>query len=317
MNKTENTDQKESERLSVGFLLLQGMTAMYNREAYTQDIVFEFKFTETGETLQLQVFRDECKVTASELKHYTVRLETSLENMQKIADFKNKAPELDENPDCKIEGDKTALHKLPALFSSRTQSQNPDTISPKNSRRFILHAPLLALWVGIIFHQFWGAILILLIALACIKAFFRSKEPILTYFTVAAGIIAGLLCVINENNTIIFSLTYILLGIIWALSCFSRSPLLLPYLQDMYYTNQVPRESLLNGSRLLCGLWTAAFIILGILIYFYNTEYDNTKLIGASIITFAIIWLITRHVMVLYFKAKPKEDSHSPRHQHD
>ena len=308
MNSSKAKNNERAEKLSVGFLLLQGMAAMYNREAYTQDLVFEFNFLETGETIQLQVFRNECKVTTTEMRHYTVRLETSLQNMQKIADFTSEAKELPADSDCRVKGDETALHRLPLLFSSRTQPQQTETRQEKNGARFILHAPVLALWIGLLFHEFWGGILILLIALSCAKIFIKNKTSALNYVTTAVGIIAGLLCIINQSDTMVFSLTYILLGIIWGLSCLSRTPLLLSYLEETFHTGKLAPESLVNGGRILTAVRAAAYIALGIVVYLFHATYDNTGLIGISVIVFAVIWFITRHTMVLYYRAEPKEN---------
>lgn len=317
MNNTESTAGTDSAGLSIGFLLLQGMAAVYNRDAYKQDIVYEFHFRETAETFQLQICRDECRVTAEDFKHYTVRLDTSLKHLQELtaAAPQNTAALAEDG--YSIDGDRSALLELPLLFPSRSRPQQPDTTD--NNRRgtgFILHAPLFALWLGILFHQFWGAILVLLVAFFAIKIFIKSRLQVFNYLTVAAGVIAGLISIVYGNSTAVFSLTCIVLGALWGISCFSRSPVIMPYLQEMFDTVKLPQSTSLQSGRVISAIWTAAYLILGVLVYVYRADYDNTDLIGGAIILFAVIWFITRHIMTLYYKTEYKGGSHTHGHHH-
>lgn len=317
MNSENNTKQQANhDKLSVGHLLLQGMAAMYNPDAYTQDMVFEFHFTETGEDFQLLVFREECRVISTGFHHYTVRIETSLKNLQTIVDSGAAGSDALTDSCCTIQGDRTALSTLPALFSSPAESQPDDTSERKNGPEFILHAPLLALWIGVLFHEIWGAVLILLITISAVKFFIKKRSSIPDYATVAAGVLGGLLCIIIDNRIPVIIATYIVLGAIWLFSCFTDAPLIIPSLREKFYLNRLDRIKLLKAGRMISGLWALGYIILGVLIYLYTTLHsqtetdssDNTDIICASIIVFLIIGIIRRHLMTLYFKADAKEN---------
>ncbi len=292
---------------SVGFLLLQGMAAMYNQNSYTQDLVYEFTFKDTAEKFQLQVFRNNCIVATDNFLNFTVRIETTLDNLQKLSDSLASEPISCTTEDCKIEGDSSALKKLPELFSPSIAINEQKNDIKRKPGLFVLHAPIISLWLGVLVMDFWGAVLIVLTALSAVKFLIKGKYPILNYVALAVGVIAGLLCIKEGVAVYAVPLAYIALGIILLISCLNSMNILTEYIADVFDKCNVPPKKIKQIYRVIEGGWGVLFILFGIFITIYQSNSSSNELVVYAVVFSVLLWIITRYIMTTFYQCKKVE----------
>ncbi len=300
---------RNNPKLSVGYLLLQGMATMYNQSAYQQDLVYEFWFNDTSERFQLQFFRTKCVVATDNFLNFTVRIESKLDTLQQLSDSLAADSTDWSSIDCNIEGDRAALKILPELLSMDVAAKVENSINPAKSQVFILHAPIIALWLGAIITDFWGGILVVLTAISAIKIFVKDKYSILNYATVAIGVIAGLLCIMNGYAVYIIPAAYILLGIIWCASTFTEYPMLAEYMAEVFDLSTLSPAKSKKICSYISGGWGILFVLFGIFIGIYQSESNTNELIVYAVVFSGLLWLITRYVMNTFFSCKLRNNA--------
>ncbi|MBB6631389.1 NAD(P)H-dependent oxidoreductase [Clostridium algidicarnis] len=265
---------------------MRQMSAVYNPASYKSDVVLEMYFTDEDKTYQLCLEKDKCTLKTDNFLKYNTRIETSFELWQKISDGTIDGSEAMMNKQYKIIGDMRNMMNMSEYFGVSSSEKIEEKKKKSKSNMGILLLQWIIFWIVVPTNSFIGGILSIV---ACSTLSFFSSKFKLTIYEKASAVIISILSIIamnGVNNSILICVSYLLFGVMWICSAFSKIPLTAYYSCNDYNGEEAFKNILfIKTNRILTVAWGILYLIIASYSYFLmNTSFSSyTGLINSFV----------------------------------
>jgi multimeric flavodoxin WrbA/putative sterol carrier protein len=242
--------------------LLRQMSVIYKPHGKDKDIVLEFNFTDLGKTYQLVMGKKNCTFKDSDLLPYTMRIETSFETWNAISEGRIDGKEALFQHKYSIKGDFSAVEYLDTCFSSKSVVTKKKSGQTKKRTMWLFILPWVAFWTAVPLFPDFGAYIAL--ALTSAMPLFYSKYKPTVYDSLSVFFVALLsICVMLKYSLpVVVVLSYIIFGLLWLVSLFTRVPLC-----AWYSSNDWGEEAAFDNplfiltNKIICAGWGILYLV--------------------------------------------------------
>ncbi len=256
----------DTSRGSKGLRLLKQMAAVYNPANYSGDLCIQLVYTDLDETYQLVIDHERCVVQDTDLSDSPqVTITTTYEVWKDISTDKLDGAKAMLEGLYKVDGDFNVMLQMSKLFSTKRES--PTVESKKKTDMKVLLLPFIVLWMVLPISSFWGGVAATVISLLSLLLLLKNKFTVYDYCSIVAAIVIGLLGMSGVGE-VLLPVSYIVFGVLWGFSCLLPVPLTAYYSINDYSAEYLNNPIFIQTNRILTGVWTAAYFIAAIGMYF-------------------------------------------------
>lgn len=263
--------------------LMRQMAAVYDPDVYKKNLILEFYFTDLGETYQLAAKDGKCrmKTEADGFEAYTTRIETPYDLWMDISMGKINGAQAMMERKYRTLGDFDVMLSLDKMFGvedGEEAGEKAQAVSAKKTNMSVLILLWCALWVFLPIDPLLGAGIGVL-AVACVPLAGMKWE--LTPYEAVSCICVGALSVAafgkavasgiqnSPDMTLLICLSYLLFGLMWALSCLRPVPLTAHYSKNEYGGDAAYQNPLfIRTNRILTLCWGVLYLFTPVWTYF-------------------------------------------------
>ncbi len=249
---------------------MKQMAATYNQKSLMdQKIIIEMYFADLDKTYQLHLDQDKCSLKIDDFANYTTRIETSFAIWLEISEGKINGAEAMMKKQYKVLGDFNTMLKMDDYFGTkRTNITDPKPDNRKTNMSLLLF-PWILMWILLPINQTWGSIAGI-ISCAVIPLL-AEKWKLTKYENISILVVSvlGVLGLLQVNSIILVCSSYLLFGLIWLLSCFTKIPLTAYYSSNDYNGDEAMQNPLfIKTNAILTVDWGFIYILTTIWTFF-------------------------------------------------
>lgn len=193
---------------------------------HKKDIVLEINYIDLNETYQVILQENGSKVLddKSQLLPFTAKVETTLDVWKDIGAGKLDRIQALSERKFKIFGDLAFMSQWELYFGGSSKPKK-ETKKEKHSNVLVLLIPWLFVWIAIPFDPFWGSFIALLGSTATLLSYFIVKLSPYDIISILVCALISALGIAGIDIMILSPLAYLLLGLMWLISAFTKIPL--------------------------------------------------------------------------------------------
>lgn len=269
------TGEKESDTL----IFTRQMAALYQKESWPgHDLVLEMRYTDVGERYQIVLGKEGSRVLTGGFLSPTTTVVTPITVWRAISMGEISGSEALVRHQYRVEGDFSLLITWDSYFSGSEGGSAPKeeasapaglhTPSKPTSLRILL-LPWLVFWVGASIHAPWGGLAALLSCALVPLVFYGHKMTV--YDVLSGALVAGLsaAALLGAPIRLVIPLSYLLFGVMWALSCLCPIPLTAHYSMNGYGgASALENPLFVRTNRILTLAWGVLYLLTPIWTYF-------------------------------------------------
>lgn len=179
-----------------------------------------------------------------------------------------------------VSGDFEIMMKWDEIFGpENTAGNNNDQnmLSKDDSKtdmKFML-IPWIVIWISLSIDAFWGGVIGILVSSSIPFIALKSK---LTIFDTLSFIVVSsisILAILGIDPVILMPVSYLLFGIMWSITVFTKIPITAYYSMNDYGKDKALKNALfLRTNRILTAAWEVLYIITPVWTYYIM----NTKM---------------------------------------
>lgn len=244
------------------------MAALYQPDGIAR--VVEFYYTDIDKTYQLHLNQQGAEVHTKHLKPYTTRIETPYALWRAISRGEINGQDALFQQLYSVSGDFDLMLNFDTLFGMN--APEPEHAHAKKTERTsnlnVFLFPWILIWITMVINPTIGSILGILSA-AALPLLWLVFEPVV-YEQLSVPMIAGLSLAVlfGADIQIIVPLSYLLFGLLWMISAFSKTPLSAYYSAAHYGGSKAFANRLfMRTNRILTAAWGALYLITPIWTY--------------------------------------------------
>lgn len=263
--KSENSDSTKDE----SYTFTKQMSLLYNKSAWKdKDIVLEFYYTDVDKRYQLLMKKDGIEVIDKDFVKFDTQIETPFSVWQKIG-----SGELDGQTALmdrlyKVNGDFGVMMNWDNYFGYQSKS-NTSKSDDKKTNMNIMLIPWIAIWVGLSINAKIGGIIGILICGLIQFAYLKYKPTLVEHFSfvIVSGIC--LLAILGFNMIIILPVSYLLFGLMWLGTLFTKTSLTAYYSISDFQDKKLAENPLfIRTNNVITMYWGVLYILTPIWTYF-------------------------------------------------
>lgn len=212
------------------FNFMRQMAVLYNSQGYTKDVVSEMYFADLDKTYQLCLGKEKCIIKTDDFISYTTRIETTFDLWLQITEGKANGVKAMMKKQYKVLGDFNTMLKMDDYFGTKKTILKVE-LKQKKTHMNILSFQWIALWVLVPLNEIWGGIAGIAICSFVPLLTYKFRLTVYDKIRVVAVLALSASALLRINSTLIICLSYLLLGLMWLLSCGAKIP------QTAYYSS--------------------------------------------------------------------------------
>ena len=256
------TGEKEDDSL----IFTRQMAALYNKKAWPgHDILLEMNYTDIGKVYRILLGKDGSQVTEELSGSFTTRINTPYSVWRSIAAGEIAGDEALMKHLYSVEGDFDLMLHWDDYFgagqSSTSEKEREIGDGPKTNMSFLL-APWIIFWIAAAIDGFWGSLIsmaacVLMPLLMCrTKATIYDKLSCLGVGGCSIALLAG------ASPVPVIPVSYLLFGLMWCISCFTKIPLTAHYSKNSYNGDAALRNPIFMKTNLiLTAVWGILYLL--------------------------------------------------------
>lgn len=259
------TGEKEPEALS----FTRQMAALYNKNSYDgKERVLEMHYTDLDETYQILLEKDGSRVCSGQEKPYTTRVETPFSVWQQIAAGEIRGDAALMEGKYRVKGDFDMMLKWDRYFGA-SAAQTGAPVKNKGGKKppklLFLLLCWTALFTGISVDPHRGAFAALaFIALLSVLTIRHERTVYDTLTSAVTAVLCGLALFTGKGELTVF-IGYLIFGLLWLGSCFTKEPLCAAYVKYGYGGDDALQNPIfMKTNRILAAGWGILFVLAGI-----------------------------------------------------
>jgi len=274
------TGEKEDDSL----VFTRQMAALYNRDAWPgHDLVLEMNYTDIGKTYRLILREDGSHVTEDLTGSFTTQINTPYRVWCSIARGEIAGDEALMKHLYTVEGDFDLMLHWDDYFGSRQSASDEEeekTNEPKTNMILLL-SPWIVFWIAAAIDSFRGSLISLAVCVLLPVLMYRTKA---TVYDRLSGLGVGACSIAlpaGASPVLILPASYLLFGLMWCFSCFTKVPLTAHYSKNSYNGDAALKNPLFMKTNLiLTAAWGILYLLTPIWTY-YIMQTDAGSFVGA------------------------------------
>lgn len=249
--------KKDTEALS----FTKQMAALYNKNTYDgKERVIEMDYTDIGITLQMVMGKEGCEVRENDFKQYSVKIQTPMSVWKDIAQGKYSGEQAMMEGKYKTFGDLKILMDWDRYFGIPKKEVKSEK---KKTSMVFMFVMWLSIWIISAYNQQLGGAVA--VVSAGMTGLVMQNREITIYdgiTAISASVFGSLLC-LGAERTLVVTLSYLLFGMMWLVSCKSI-PLTAYYSKNNYNGDKALKNPIfIKTNKVLTFMWGALYLIIG------------------------------------------------------
>lgn len=271
---SKETGEKEDESL----IFTRQMAALYNKKRYDgKERILEICYTDLGKTYQIVLNEKGSEVITGQHLTYTTRIDTPWEVWQSIARNEIRGDEALAKQMYRVIGDFSLMLNWDYFFGNSQENQQEAKAAQEqgSTRKPPVMATMLMAWI-----TFWAALsmnaqagaFITLGVCACIPLFMIKHElAIYDKLSIAITSLLSIFALYTQQGTAAVNIGYLLFGVLWIGSCFTKEPLCACYVKYNYNGEDALKNPIfMKANYILAAAWGILYVLIAIWTWFLS-----------------------------------------------
>ena len=269
----KETGEKEAEDLT----FTRQMAALYNKNSYKgKDRVLEMRYTDVGRTYQILLGKNGTEVYTDNSLKATTCIETPFEVWKSISRGELGGAEALGEKLYTVTGDFSLMMDWDKIFGSNAVGTGDDSnyadsgkTALKNPSMTTMLIPWIAFWIAVAVNTKLGSIAAM--AVCALVPFIMRKRRLIIWDQLSIAAVAVLSAAANltGNGELTTNAGYLIFGLFWLASCFSKEPLCAAYVKYSYGGDKADKNPLfMNANYILAACWGSLYVLTAVWTFF-------------------------------------------------
>ncbi len=269
----KETGEKEPEDLT----FTRQMAALYNKNSYKgKDRVLEMRYTDVGRTYQILLGKNGSEVYTDKSLKATTHIETPFDVWKSISRGELGGAEALGKKLYTVTGDFSLMMDWDKIFGSNAVGTGDDSnytdsgkAALKNPSMTTMLIPWIAFWIAVAVNTKVGSIVAM--AICALVPFIMRKHRFVIWDQLSIAAVAVLSAAANltGNSDLTTNAGYLIFGIFWLASCFTKEPLSAAYVKYNYGGDKADKNPLfMNANYILAACWGALYVLTAVWTFF-------------------------------------------------
>lgn len=267
---------EQNEKADESLIFTRQMAALYNKNAYTgRDIIIDMDYTDINKTYRIILAKDGSRVTEDFSLPYTTRIRTPFSLWLSIGQGEVDGATALMQHRYTVEGDFNLMLKWGDLFGVQNtapdsaQSQTAHQTKKAKTTMLALLIPFMMFWVCAPINAVWGSFASLFACTALPVIFYQNKKTRYDVLSALAVSVCAILVLAKVPTAYVIPLSYLLFGIMWSASCFTKIPLTAHYSANDYGGEQMLKNPIfMRTNAILTAAWGILYLLTPIWTFF-------------------------------------------------
>ena len=269
----KETGEKEPEDLT----FTRQMAALYNKNSYKgKDRVLEICYSDVGRTYQILLGKNGSEVYTDNSLKATTHIETPFDVWKSISRGELGGAEALGKKLYTVTGDFSLMMDWDKIFGSNAVGTGDDSnyadsgkAALKNPSMTTMLIPWIAFWIAVAVNTKVGSIVAM--AICALVPFIMRKHRFVIWDQLSIAAVAVLSAAANltGNSDLTTNAGYLIFGIFWLASCFTKEPLSAAYVKYNYGGDKADKNPLfMNANYILAACWGALYVLTAVWTFF-------------------------------------------------
>ena len=286
---------KSGEKEDPSLVFTRQMAALYRRQAWPgRDVVLDMNYTDIGKTYRIVLGERGSHVEEKPAEGFaadcTTKINTPLSVWRSIASGEIAGDEALMRHLYSVEGDFDLMMHWDEYFGAadaagagsagNSAARGKNEAGPKTNMMLLL-IPWIVFWIAASIDGFWGSLASVAVCALLPVLMHRAKA---TLYDQISGLGVGacsIALLAGAPPILVIPASYLLFGLIWTLSCFTKVPLTAHYSKNSYNGDAALRNPIfMRTNRILTAAWGILYLVTPIWTYFIM-QTDAASLVGA------------------------------------
>ena len=286
---------KSGEKEDPSLVFTRQMAALYRRQAWPgRDVVLDMNYTDIGKTYRIVLGERGSRVEEKPAEGFAAdcatKINTPLSVWRSIASGEIAGDEALMRHLYSVEGDFDLMMHWDEYFGAadaagagsagNSAARGKNEAGPKTNMMLLL-IPWIVFWIAASIDGFWGSLASVAVCALLPVLMHRAKA---TLYDQISGLGVGACSVAllaGAPPILVIPASYLLFGLIWTLSCFTKVPLTAHYSKNSYNGDAALRNPIfMRTNRILTAVWGILYLVTPVWTYFIM-QTDAASLVGA------------------------------------
>lgn len=259
------------EKGSAAFTFTKQMGALYNKESFKgKEKLLEMNYTDLGEKYYLRLSKDGCEVLLEAPFAPTTTILTPFNVWKDIASSKIRGDSALMEGLYRVEGDFELLLHWDNYFGyASTKGKNVSPIKEKKAKTTMLNflLPFIAFFVALPIHSFYGALAVLGFNALWALLSFKTRKTFFDYLSLFVTSVLSIVGLIFGDSSLLYivPISYLLFGLIWFVTSFTKLPVSACYSSNDYGEEEAFKNPIfIKTNKILCLLWGILYLLTAV-----------------------------------------------------
>ena len=295
----KETGEKEAQDLT----FTRQMAALYNKNSFKgKNRVLEMCYTDTGHTYQILLTKEGSQLFTDGSLKATTRVETPFEVWAAISRGEMEGAEALGKKLYSVTGDFSLMMDWDKIFGSDAvgsgdafddeggNGEGAGKSGLKNPSMTSMLLPWISFWVAVAINPVIGSIAAM--AVCALVPFIMRKHKLIIWdqLSIAAVALLSAAAHFTGKGEVATNAGYLIVGLFWLLSCFTKEPLCASYVKYNYGGSKADRNPLfMNANYILAACWGCLYILTAIWTFFLRRAgFGNILLVVNNLVPLAM-----------------------------
>ena len=286
---------KSGEKEDPSLVLTRQMAALYRRQAWPgRDVVLDMNYTDIGKTYRIVLGEHGSRVEEKPAEGFatdcTTQINTPLSVWRSIASGEIAGDEALMRHLYSVEGDFDLMMHWDEYFGAadaagagsagNSPARGKNEAGPKTNMMLLL-IPWIVFWIAASIDGFWGSLASVAVCALLPVLMHRAKATLYDQISALGVGACSVALLAGAPPLLVIPASYLLFGLIWTLSCFTKVPLTAHYSKSSYNGDAALRNPIfMRTNRILTAAWGILYLVTPIWTYFIM-QTDAASLVGA------------------------------------
>lgn len=264
-------DEKKFQQLDETYVFTKQMASLYNKNSWDKkDKVLEMSYTDLNKRYQIIMKKDGYEFLDKDFIEFTTKIETPFEVWKKISTGEIDGRVAMMEHKYKVKGDFSLMMNFDEHFGyNKSKPKKSADYEEKNSNMNLMLIPWIAIWVSISINPKIGAIIGIIISSLIPFLFNKYKPTIFEYLTIFFVNSISLLALNNYSINILIPISYLIFGLMWLITVFTKTPLTAYYSMSSFGGQEALANPLfLRTNKIITLYWALLYMVTPIWTYY-------------------------------------------------
>lgn len=269
---SKDNGEKEDESL----IFTRQMAALYNRDRFDgRERVLEICYTDLGKTYRIKLGKDGAEVLTDESLRATTRIDTPFSVWLALSRGEMRGDEALAKHLYTVSGDFSLMMNWDRYFGTEEQAEDRKPVQmlvteKKPPRMQNMLFAWIALWVAVSVEPRMGALITL--AVCSLLPLITERYELCRYDRLSFALVAGLAvyAVVTGNGFVAVNAGYLVFGLLWLGSCFTKEPLCAAYVKYSYGKDALQNPIFMRTNYILAVAWGVVYIVIAAVSYYLS-----------------------------------------------